>query len=150
MRYIFIILFIMTLAVAARAWDAHPNCLHEAQGNQTITGTVAFEQFADPHNRRKVIAGYKLIPKEWDCYEFDLNEGNYRGVDMGVTEIALVGGDDQLLRSLLGKTVNVTGRMENIPGLRYVVIPQIFIESIERCTNNPLVNAPKCDDKRSE
>ncbi len=126
---------LMLSSAALHAEDQNPNCLHEGRPGETVSGVVKFERFADPKHPGTIVSGYKIALTDWGCYEFSSENGKSQNFDPQLTEIALIGWDNRTpsLKGLLGQTVNVTGTMQTMLGLRYVVIPQIAVQTIERC-----------------
>ncbi len=145
-------LALLLLPVALHAEDQNPGCLHEGRPGETVSGVVKFERFADPKHPGTIVSGYKIALTDWGCYEFSSENGKSQNFDPQLTEIALIGWDNRTpsLKGLLGQTVNVTGTMQTMLGLRYVVIPQIAVQSIERCEVTPRSSdIAKCTSEKS-
>ncbi len=135
MRFI-LFLALLLLPSLAQAQADQAKCLVEDADGNRVSGTVEYVSYQHP--RGFTIRGYKLVLLKPRCYEtIDIQTDERERVD--IDEMAIWNyGHVEFLRSLIGKTVVISGTMQGIGRtVYYVAWPLIIPGSLEACEITP-------------
>jgi len=131
MRF-FVFFVLLLLPIIAYAQDVQDKCLVLGADDSRVSGTVEYVSYKHP-NGEATISGYKLILLKPRCHESTDRETG-KLVRSEINEMAITNyGQIQYLQTLIGKTVVITGVLEDSNSPYYVAAPQITPTSLAAC-----------------